>query len=141
MTELQLLFLILVLLYAFECGCWLPRGSVGFVTWFGRHWHLRHPGALLGNQQGGVLFGAALPPLGTVLTASQWPMSHSTEGALAFVSTTINPGWRPRQTGRWVRFEDMRSVVSSGKWRLAWTPRRFGADGRILKRKRPISGS
>ena len=43
---------------------------------------------------------APLPPLGTLLTANQFPLSLSPETALAFVSTNVNPDWRPAQSGR-----------------------------------------
>lgn len=115
MSDLQLLFLVLAALYVWECAAWLRRGSVAFRTWWGRTWRVAHPGALLGNARGGIVFGAPLPPLGTLLTAQQFPLSLSPEVALAFVSTNVNPGWRPVQSGRWVRFDALREARAAGK--------------------------
>jgi len=115
MTDLELLFLVLAVVYGWECACWLPRGSVGFVTWQGRRWRLKHPGALVGNQRGGFVFASPLPPLGTVFTAHQFPLSISSEVMLGFVAANIGPGARPQQTGRLVRFTELRTVEVSGR--------------------------
>lgn len=115
MSEVQLLFLVLALLYGWECAVWLRRGTVAFGTWFGRAWCLQHPGTLAGNQRGGFILAAPLPPLGSLLTATQFPLSLSPEGVIVWVSTNINPGWRPAQSGRFVRFDDAREIRAHGR--------------------------
>ena len=115
MSDVQWLFLVLAVLYGWECACWVRRGSVVFTTWLGRNWQAQHPGTLLGNQRGGFIFAAPLPPLGTLLTASPLPISLSTEGVLGYVSTNVNPGWRPAQTDTFFRFEDIREIKPRGK--------------------------
>ena len=124
MTELELLFLVLAVIYGWECTCWVRRGSVVLRTWLGRRWRLAHPGEVLGNQRGGLVFAHPLPPLGTVLIGNQLPLSLSPEAALAYMAPSINPGWRPAQTGRLVRFDDLREVQASGKAVLV--------DGKVL---------
>jgi hypothetical protein len=93
----------------------LPRGSVAFITWTGRRWRRTQPGSLLGNQQGGLIFAPPLPPLGTILAGNQFPLSLSPEAALAFVSPSINPGWRTPQTGKLFRFDGFQSAEARGK--------------------------
>lgn len=115
MSDLQLLFLVLACVYTWECACWLRRGSVAFLTWFGRRWRAVHPGTLLGNQNGSLLIAAPLPPLGHVLTGNQFPLSLSADGVLAYVSTNVNPGWRPQQSGRFFRFDEIKAVEVKGK--------------------------
>lgn len=115
MSELQLLFLILAVIYTWECACWVGRGSVAFLTVFGRRWRPAHPGALLGNARGGLVFTWPLPPLGTLLTGNQFPLSLSSEAVLAFVSPSVNPGGRPAQTGNFVRFDEIKTVSTNGK--------------------------
>lgn len=115
MSDLQLLFLVLALLYGWECACWVRRGSVAFRTWLGGRWRAVHPGALLGNSRGGFVFVAPMPPLGNVLVGYQFPLSLSPEAALAFVATNVNPGWRPPQTGRFVRFDNLRDTTLRGR--------------------------
>jgi hypothetical protein len=115
MSDLQLLFLVLAALYGWECAAWLRRGSVALTTWLGRSWRAQYPGALLGNPRGGFIFAAPLPPLGTLLTANQFPLSLSSEAALAFVATNVNPGWRANQTGRWLALDAFREARADGK--------------------------
>jgi len=115
MSDVQWLFLALALLYAWECACWIRRGSVAFTTWLGLDWRAQHPGTLVGNQRGGFILAPPLPPLGTVLTASTLPLSVSPDGVLAYVATNVNPGWRPPQNGRFIRFADVRNVRAQGR--------------------------
>lgn len=125
-----MLFVVLAVLYAAECLCWLRRGGVAFITWLGRHGTVWHPGALAGNQSGGFVVAPPLPPLGTVFVANQFPLSLSPDGVLAFVATNPNPGWRPAQSGHFVRWSDVREVRARGKkvlingelWLTAATP-------------------
>ena len=119
MNEEQLLFVVLAALYGWECACWLRRGAVGFSTWLGSRWRTWHPGALVGNQNGGFILAPPLPPLGTLFVAGQFPLSLSAEGVLAFVATNVNPGWRPAQSGRFLPFEDLREIRARGAKVLA----------------------
>lgn len=115
MSDLQLLFLVLAVLYGWECACWVRRGTVAFATWLGRNWRAAHPGTLLGNQRGGFIFAHPLPPLGAFLTANQFPLSLSPEAALAYIAPNVNPGWRPAQTGHFLPFDAIREVRVRGK--------------------------
>ncbi len=115
MNDVQLLFVVLGVLYLWECACWLRRGSVAFVTWLGRDWRAVHPGTLAGNPNGGFILAAPLPPLGSVFIANQLPLSLSPDGVLAFVATNVNPGFRPAQSGCFARWEKLGAVRVRGK--------------------------
>jgi len=115
MSDVQLLFLVLAVLYGWECACWLRRGSVIFRTWLGRGWQLAHPGTLLGNQRGGFIFASPLPPLGTLLAASQFPLSLSPDVVLAYVATNVNLDWRPVQSGKIFPFDSLGNVEVKGR--------------------------
>lgn len=115
MSELQLLFLILVGIYGWECSCWMRRGSVAFRTWIGRRWRPVHPAGLLGNSQAGVVFGHPLPPLGRLVIGTQFPLSLSPDAVLAYVAPSVNPGWRPAQSGKFFRWSDIKSIQAEGK--------------------------
>ena len=115
MSDVQLLFVVLAVLYGWECLCWLRRGGVAFVTWLGRHWHVRHPGTLAGNQAGGFVLASPLPPLGALFVTNQPALSFSPDGVLAFVAANLNPGWRPAQSGLFVKWSDVREVQARGK--------------------------
>jgi hypothetical protein len=116
MSDLQLLFVVLVCLYVWECACWLPRGSVGFLTWLRWRWKIVHPGAtFIGNQKGGFIFAPPFPPLGCILIGTQFPLSLSPKLALAYTSLSVNPGWPAFQTQNVRRFDQVKSIKSKGK--------------------------
>lgn len=56
-----------------------------------------------------------LPPLGSLLVANQLPFSLGPDGVLCFVSTNMNPGWRPAQTSRLLTWEEARKIRLDGK--------------------------
>jgi hypothetical protein len=111
MSDLELLFLVIAVLYAWECACWLRVGSVGFLTWFGRHWRMASPGTLLGNQQGGFIFAPPLPPLGSLLVGRPIPFSASVRG----VAPAFDAGVSPSPTSAFTRWEDIRKIEVLGK--------------------------
>src|SRR6266478_9851546 len=115
MSDLQLLFLVLAVLYGWECACWINRGSVAFRSWWGRRWQVAHPGALLGNQRGGFVLTNPFPPLGTLFTATQSPLSLSPEAVLAYVATGINPVGRAVQNGTCFPWSEIRRIETRGK--------------------------
>ncbi len=115
MNELELLFLVLAVVYLWECVCWLRRGTVAFLDCWGRSWHPAHPAALMGNQAGGIILANPLPPLGCILTSSQLPLSISPQGVFSYVAQCINPGWRAAQTGKYFSFEAVQKIEASGK--------------------------
>jgi hypothetical protein len=73
MGDLELLFVVLAVIYGWECLCWMGHGSTGFRTWLGRHWRIVRPSSLFGNQRGGFLFAHPAPPLGTLLSSTALP--------------------------------------------------------------------
>jgi hypothetical protein len=107
MSDQVLLWLVLGVVYGWECLCWLRRDSVAFMTWLGRRWRLRFPSVLAGNQRGGFVGLPPLPPLGTVIVAAACPVSLSPSAVLGFVSATLGPGGRGRQSGAYFRIEDL----------------------------------
>ena len=113
MSDLELLFLVLVVVYGWECACWVGRDSTAFRTWLGRQWRMAQPGALLGNQRGGFIFAPPLPPLGTLLVAQQFPLSFSPQGVIC-----------GGEIGKFLRFDEIRSVETSG--------RRVRVNGQLL---------
>ena len=115
MTDLELLFLVLAVLYLWECTCWVRKGAVGFQTWLGVHWRIAHPGTVLGNARGGFILANPLPPLGTLLLGYQQPVSVSKQGVLAFVSPGVNPGGRPPQSGNWLPWGQVQKIQPGGK--------------------------
>ena len=118
MGDLESLLLVLVALYLAECLVWLRRGTVGFVNVWGlrrTRWFLRHPGGTLANQRGAVTFANPLPPFGTIFFGQPAPLSLSAEAAFAYTAACLNPTWRPTQTTRLVRFDEIKSIHGDGR--------------------------
>src|ERR1700686_1257965 len=108
MSDLEVLFLVLGVVYLWECFYWFRRGTVAFITGWGHRWRVMNPAALMGNQSGGIVAVNPLPPLGTLLAGSQSPLSISPEGVYSYVAQCISPGWRPPQVGKYFRFETIK---------------------------------
>jgi hypothetical protein len=118
MGELESLLLVLVVIYVAECIVWVRRGSVLFINWSGlarTRWRLLHPGSTLGNQHGAILFANPLPPLGAIVFGQQPPVSLSGEAAIAFSAACLNPTWRPAQSARLVRFDEIKTIERDGR--------------------------
>lgn len=81
MSDVELLFLVLGLIYAWECANWVPARGTAFTTWLGSRWH--HSSPVLRNQKGGFVFTAILPPLGGILGASPVPVLAAPQGIVA----------------------------------------------------------
>ena len=112
MSDLELLYVLLAAFYLWECACWIPRGGVVFAGWRGKHCRVA---SVIGNQRGGFALAQPLPPLGRIAVATQLPVSLSPAGALAYVATSVTPAGRPPQTGRFVRWDEIKSVAARGK--------------------------
>jgi hypothetical protein len=110
MSDVELLFLVLALIYAWECANWVGRGSAAFVTWFGSRWKQAEPVAVLGNQKGGFVFAAFLPPLGSTLISHSFPVIISPPGILPASSAVSGGAARSLVT-----FESIGSVEIEGK--------------------------
>jgi hypothetical protein len=108
MSDVELLFLVLALIYAWECAGWVPLGSEAFRNWFGSRW--RHAEPVIRNQKGGFVFAPFLPPLGTLLNCHPWPLGFSPAGILA-----LRPGTRNSTQPAVLRFEEIKKVHVEGK--------------------------
>ncbi len=118
MGDLQSLLLVLVVIYLAECVVWVRRGAVAFVSgWsLAKHrWRLWQPDGIIGNQRGAVCFANPLPPLGAVTLGQPLPLSVSADAVFAYTAACLNPGWRPAQSARFVRFADIQEIEREGK--------------------------
>src|SRR5215472_6898747 len=115
MTDLELLFLVLGIIYVWECGLWARRGSLGFRTWLWTRWTVTQPSKLLGNQNAGVILAHPLPPLGSLLLGHCFPLSISPEAVLSRVPLSIDPARRSSQPERFFRFDEIKKVEVKGR--------------------------
>jgi hypothetical protein len=125
MSDLQILYLVLLALYGWECVCWLPRGTFVVRTWMGVRWRLVKPSPLVSNAKGGFVLANPLPPLGTLFFTTHLPLSVSPMG----ISNKPASGDRAWAGGNaWIEFsqlEDLRADhkrIRGGKGTLFSTP-------------------
>jgi hypothetical protein len=114
MGERESLLLVLALIYAGECAFWLGRNDVLFTTWLGADWRCAVGGPLLSNDRGGFRLAPVLPPLGTALVQRLPSLSLSPDGVLAWSGISLHPQGRPMQSGRFVRWNDLRLIELEG---------------------------
>jgi hypothetical protein len=134
MTDEQALYLLLAVVYLFECLIWVGRETVVFRAPWGRSFGILGAEGLPGTTRWGGLLAFPLPPLGTLLVTQQWPLSVSPQGALAFTAQAFNPGGRHEQEARLVRFEEIRTVGCEGRVVLVNGERFLAADSAALAR-------
>src|SRR5436309_14544378 len=103
MSDVELLFLVLALIYVWECSNWVPLGATAFSTWLGSRWHRASPA--LRNQKGGFVLAPFLPPLGGILIANEPALLISPEGVLAARPASANKG--PGPAVAWTDFHQI----------------------------------
>jgi len=70
---------------------------------------------MLGNQNGGFIWAAPLPPLGSIFITQQLPVSLSPQGVLFFVAASMNPGGRPAQSAQFLSWNQIGELRLRGK--------------------------
>jgi hypothetical protein len=115
MGDLESLLLVIAAIYLTECAVWVRRSSVAAQQSWGSRWRLRHPGVVLGNAHGAVVFANPLPPLGTVLLSHPFPVSLSPQAMLSFTSVCLDAGGRPPQAARWLAYPEAQFIGTEGR--------------------------
>jgi hypothetical protein len=82
MTDGQLLYLVLCLIYLSDCFLWLRKGSVVFTRQQGS-WRAMVPPSLFSNSSGGLLFLNPIPPMRPHYVCDLLPVTFSSEGLCA----------------------------------------------------------
>ena len=114
MGDLESLWLVVAVIYLTECAVWVRRSSVAALQGWAGRWRLRHPGVVLGNANGALVFANPLPPLGTVLLGHPFPVSLSPQAMLSFTAICLDAGGRPPQFARWLRYADAKTIGTEG---------------------------
>jgi hypothetical protein len=112
MTDAQVLFVALGILYLWECLVWVPRGTVVFRRFGPRRAARVHDGSRLpGPHVAGLLFSDPLPSFGLAAVTAWLPVSLSIRGVYSYVAFAFNPGGRHDQVERWEPFDHIRSIA------------------------------
>ena len=79
MSELAQLYVLLALIYAFECAAFVPRRALGIARRFGR-WGVRPAVAASAAWRRGFVFGEPWPPLSPALVTEPLPLVVGPDG-------------------------------------------------------------
>ena len=115
MSDEQLLLLCLAGLYALECVCLLRRDETALVTPGRKGCRPRRGIDAYGNERWGLTINHLVPAWGYCAVCQAWPISLGTQAILSYVIQAPNPGRRPSQVERFVRYDELYSVRAEGK--------------------------
>lgn len=79
MTDNQILFMVVLLLYLSECLFWVGSDGLAFTKSF-KEWKVTLPSSLFGNAKGGLALAWPLPFLGKAYLSYFLPLSFSEKG-------------------------------------------------------------
>ncbi|MFH1843497.1 MAG: hypothetical protein ABIF77_09860 [bacterium] len=114
MSDTQSIFLVLVLIYVWECFVLAPRQSGIFASTPGGGYRLTHTGNTFTLRGRGLHFINPLPPLGQVFLCRLWPISITPAAVYGYTSHTFNPGPRLHDDGDCYQFSEIKKVHSIG---------------------------
>ena len=112
LTNVQWIFVILGVLYLFECVVWVRPRGVAWVIRPGDH-PPRRATPLIGNDNGWLYLGGWTPSQATVVTEPP-PVAVSERGVVAFVADAPLARDRPVQTGTRWNWEEVIDVTTDG---------------------------
>jgi hypothetical protein len=116
MSDGQSLFIVLAVIYLFECFLWIGKQSLAFLAPWCRQ--VKIGGGAFGNTRGGILFVNPLPPLGSVYVSHLDPISISPLGVCAFNLQALPAVGRPPQSGRFISFSEITAATVDGAYLL-----------------------
>ena len=91
MTDFAELYLVLIVIYAFECAAFVPRRALGLVRRFGR-WRVRATFAPSAGWLRGFVFGEPWPPLSPALVTEPLPLVVGPDGLYAAEDGDVGRG-------------------------------------------------
>ena len=111
MSDLAELYLVLVVIYAFECAAFVPRRALGLVRRFGR-WRVRRTFAPSAGWLRGFVFGEPWPPLSPALVTEPLPLVVGPDGLYALAERDVDHAHVPWQKIERVAVEGTRLRVN-----------------------------
>jgi hypothetical protein len=110
-SDLAELYLVLVVIYAFECAAFVPRRALGLVRRFGR-WRVRPTFAPSAGWRRGLVFGEPWPPLSPALVTEPLPLVVGPDGLYALADGDLVDGHLPWEKVERVAAEGTRLLVN-----------------------------
>jgi len=113
MSDLQVLYLILLVLYLGECLWLLHRSSVAFVPYFPGRCRPVLPGPTFGHRSSGLVLDGPLPAFGWSFAAHPLPVSVDEEAVLASIPQALTAAGAPPQSAELVELDQIGRVACS----------------------------
>jgi hypothetical protein len=113
MTDGELLFLILCLIYLTDCVHWSGPGTIVFSKWIGAYWKHQVGFLYFGISNVNFLLLNPLPPLGLITCSYPLPVSISPEGVVSF--DALADSNQANRESALFRFDDIDSVAAKSK--------------------------
>jgi hypothetical protein len=109
LSDVALIYLVLVVLYFVESVAWIRVGCTAFVSYFGRFAAPTRCRKLIGNESGSITtFGPAM--FDATIIAEACPLSLTGKGLLGFTAATSIAGDRPFCSETVCSWEDISSI-------------------------------
>lgn len=116
MTDGQLLFLIMALIYVGECLVWLPKGALACLKGMGSRARLKSAPSNFSSSKGGWVLASPFPPLGKVFVTRPLPVCLDENRFVIFTIESPNPGYRPEaSSGIGFEWDEIERITRDGK--------------------------
>ena len=113
LSDTETIFLVLAVIYLWECCCWLRGTAVCFSGASGKHRLLRSC-APLENEHGRVVF-TKLMPQATSFVCQSWPIALDNEGLTLSRSPLPMAEAVEDSSNRWLPYSSIESVTNIGR--------------------------
>lgn len=121
MSELQNLFVLLLVIYVVDCLVFVRRGSLLFRRW-GRHWQPLRPHSVLTNTRGHLAFSNPWPGAPSTFAASLPACTLTPSGLLNWMPFSLDDSRYPTPPLTWVPWDqlaklqvDRRTLLLNGR--------------------------
>ena len=116
MSDGQLLYLILWLIYLSDCFQWIRFGTVMLVNPWSRQWQVQRSVLTLQSHRGRLAMVNPFPPLGRFILPEILPLSISPRGIASVSMQTLERGISPVKTANILGFEEIISLEFKDSW-------------------------
>ncbi|MCM2369770.1 hypothetical protein [Aporhodopirellula aestuarii] len=106
LSDVEWIFVVLIVLYFLECLVWVRPGTNAFVSRWGSFHHRKPATRLTGNDRGRLVL-AGLSPSDKTLLCQEMPVSMTDQGVVAFVPMSPLSDDRPLHSGEQFRWPEL----------------------------------
>ena len=112
MSDEQVLFVVICLIYLSDCCFWLKNQSVAFLSPWQRKWQAKTSNYLGGNAYGSLIFLNPFPPFGRIFQCHLSPISFSPTGICTYNLQTLPNTEIKKQNEKFILFDLIEEVLA-----------------------------